>query len=151
MRHSLGRLSVAVAAAVTSAIMALPSPAPASARTTKARAHERAPVVSHCGHHRVEVARGNVQVDGHPLASDTAAGKILVAPTWRRDCGAVAWIALEDGERRLVVVPSVEEDFQSIRWDLPVSEQDERIFWVGRKRITVGVATLQPHAVASWT
>jgi hypothetical protein len=145
MRPSFARLSLLVVVA----IMALPSVA--SARTTKSRAHERAPVVSHCGHHRVEVAHGDVQVDGHRLESDSAEDKIIVAPTWRRDCGAVAWIAVKDGERRLVVVPSVEEDLQSIRWDLPMSGEDERIFWVGRKRITVGVATLQPHAVASWS
>ena len=141
----MGRLS----AVAVAAIMVLPSIS--GARTTKSRARRQAPVVSHCGSHRVEVAQGDVHIDGHALESDGAEDKIVVAPTWRRDCGAVAWIALKGGERRLVVVPSVEDDVQSIRWDLPMSEEDERIFWVGRKRITVGVATLRPHAMASWS
>jgi hypothetical protein len=148
MRHSFGRLAVVVVAVMAALILAVPSAA--SARTTKTR-HSRPGPVSHCGSHRVEFARGNVRLDGHALESDSAEDKIVVAPTWRRDCGAVAWIARKGGERRLVVVPSVDEDVQSIRWDLPMSDEDERIFWVARKRITVGVATLKPHAMASWS
>jgi hypothetical protein len=108
-------------------------------------------VVSRCGRHIVEVVRGSVRLDGEPLESSGDEGEIVIAPTWRRDCGAVAWVELQGTERRLIVVPSIGAGAQSLWWALPPTGDDERIFWVGRSRITVGVAMLQPRATASWS
>lgn len=109
------------------------------------------PVVSRCGRHLVEVVRGAVRLDGVPLESRGDQVEILVVPAWRRDCGAVAWVELQGKERRLIVFPSIGAGVQSLSWALPPTAGDERIFWVGRSRIAVGVAMLQPRAMASWS
>ncbi len=125
-------------------------------RATQAASIEKpsrraAPVVSRCGRHVVEVVGGTVRLDGEPLASSGDEVEIVVAPTWRRDCGAVAWVQGYGPERRLIVVPSIGAGAQSLSWGLPPTAGDERIFWVGRSRIAVGVAMLQPRAMASWS
>jgi hypothetical protein len=97
------------------------------------------------------VVHGVVRVDGRVVESTGEGVEIAVAPKWRRDCEAVAWVALEGTERRLMVVPSIGADIQSLSWALPPVAGNERIFWVGRSRITIGVASLQPRAMASWS
>jgi hypothetical protein len=111
------------------------------------------PVVSRCGRHVAEVVRGAVRLDKKPVQSSAAdvEVEILVAPAWRSDCRAVAWVELQGTDRRLVVVPSLDAGAQQLSWALPPTLGDERIFWVGRSRIAVGVAMLQPRAMASWS
>lgn len=123
---------------------------------TKAASIEKAsrrpsPEVSRCGRHVVEVARGTVRLDGEPLESSGDGVEMAVSPTWRRDCGSVAWVELRGTERRLIVVPTIGAGAQRLWWTLPPTAGDERIFWVGRSRIAVGVAMLQPRAMASWS
>jgi hypothetical protein len=125
-------------------------------RATQAASIEKAfrrppPGVSHCGRHVVEVARGAVRLDGETMGMSGDEVEMVVAPTWRRDCGSVAWVELRGTERRLVVVPTIGAGAQSLSWALPPGAGDERIFWVGRSRIAVGVAMLQPRAMASWS
>jgi hypothetical protein len=124
-----------------------------TART--ARAAVAPPVIFRCGRHVVDVAGTTVRLDGRPLPSSDGAVEIVVAPKWRRDCGAVAWVQTGGSGRRLVVVPSVVPSSgaatESLHWTLPPADGDERIFWVGRSRITVGVAVLKPRAIASWS
>lgn len=109
------------------------------------------PAVSHCGRHVVEVARGAVRLDGEAMGPSGEEVEMVVAPTWRRDCGSVAWVEMLGTERRLIVVPTIGAGAQSLSWALPPTAGDERIFWVGRSRIAVGVAMLQPRATASWS
>jgi hypothetical protein len=106
---------------------------------------------SRCGRHVVEVVHGAIRLDGEPLKSSGDGVEIVVAPAWRRGCGAVAWVELRGTERRLIVVPSMDVGAESLSWALPPTVGDERIFWVGRSRIAVGAAMLQPHAMASWS
>ena len=106
------------------------------------------PMVSRCAGHVAEVVRGAVRLDGKSLPSE---GELVVAPVWRRDCSAVAWVEVKGTERRLVVVPSLHTDAQQLSWVLPPTLGDERIFWVGRRRVAVGVAMLRPRAMASWS
>jgi hypothetical protein len=110
-----------------------------------------APLVSHCGRHVLEAVHGAVRLDGKSLESSGNEVEIVVAPTWRRDCGAVAWVEQQGRERRLMVVPSIGAGTGALQWALPPTGGGERIFWVGRSRITVGVAALQPRAMASWS
>ena len=109
------------------------------------------PVISRCGRHVVEMARGLVRLDGKALHSSGGEVEILVAPAWRRDCTAVAWVELRDTKRHLIVVPSIGDEIEALSWALPPTIGDERIFWVGRSRIAVGVVMLQPRAMASWS
>jgi hypothetical protein len=123
-----------------------------TARPTRSAA---LPATFRCRRHVVDVAGTTVRLDGRRLSSRDGEAEIVVAPRWRRDCGAVAWVETSGSERRLVVVPSVVpsrgEATESLRWTLPPADGDERIFWVGRSRITVGVAVLKPRAIASWS
>jgi len=110
---------------------------------------------SRCGRHVVEVAGETIRLDGAAVVSDHARAEppqIAVAPRWRRDCGAVAWVEVNGGERRLVVIPSVAAAAApALNWTLPPPQGSERIFWIGRARITVGATALKPRAVASWS
>jgi hypothetical protein len=116
------------------------------------KAFRRAPAeVFRCRRHVVEVAQGAVRLDGEPVESSGGEVEMVIAPTWRRDCGSVAWVEQQGTERRLIVVPTIGEGAQSLSWALPPRAGDERIFWVGRSRIAVGVAMLQPRAMASWS
>ena len=128
-------------------VLALVLIAPRAARA----ATPEKPVVSRCGRQVVEMVGGAVRLDGKPLRSSAAEGEILVAPAWRRGCSAVAWIDLRDAERRLMVVPSIGDGAETLSWALPPTRDEERIFWVGPSRIVVGVAMLQPRAMASWS
>jgi hypothetical protein len=119
-------------------------------RPSEAAALEK-PVISRCGGHVVELARGLVHLDGKALRSSGAEVEILVAPAWRRGCSAVAWVELRGTERHLIVVPSIGDGAEALSWALPPTLGDERIFWVGRSRIAVGVVMLQPRAMASWS
>ena len=120
-------------------------------RPTEAASIEK-PVISRCGRHVVEMARGLVRLDGKALRANGAAGvELLVGPAWRRDCSAVAWVELRGTARRLIVVPSIGDGAEALSWALPPTIGDERIFWVGRSRIAVGVVMLQPRAMASWS
>ncbi len=131
---------------VVTLLLVLPGAAEAAALEKAAR-----PMVSRCGRHVAEVVRGSVRLDKKPVQSGAADVEILVAPAWRRDCSAVAWVELQGTDRRLVVVPSFDAGAQQLSWTLPPTIGDERIFWVGRSRIAVGVAMLQPRAMASWS
>jgi hypothetical protein len=119
-------------------------------RATEAASLEK-PVVSRCGRHVVEMGRGSVRLDGKALPSSGAEVSILVAPAWRRGCSAVAWVELRGTERHLIVVPSIGNGAETLSWTLPPTIGDERIFWVGRSRIAVGVAMLKPRAMATWS
>jgi hypothetical protein len=107
--------------------------------------------VSRCGGHIVEMARGGVRLDGEVIESRADDLEMVVAPSWRRDCGSVAWVELRGTDRRLIVVPTIGAGAQSLSWALPPTVGDEHIFWVGRSRVAVGVAVLQPRATASWS
>jgi hypothetical protein len=109
------------------------------------------PVVSRCGRHVVELVGGAVRLDGKALKSRVGEIEIVVAPAWRRDCSAVAWVERQGKERRLLVVPSIGDGAESLVWALPPTLGDERIFWVGRSRVAVGVAMLRPRATATWS
>lgn len=109
------------------------------------------PAVSRCGRHVVEVGQGGISLDGEPMGLRGNGIDMVVAPTWRSDCGSVAWVELQGTERRLIVVPTIGAGAQSLSWALPPKAGDERIFWVGRSRIAVGVAMLQPRAMATWS
>jgi hypothetical protein len=119
-------------------------------RATEAASVEK-PVSSRCGRHVVETGRGPVRLDGRVLSATGADVRILVAPAWRRGCSAVAWVDLRGTERHLMVVPSIGAGAEMLSWTLPPTIGDERIFWVGRNRIAVGVAMLQPRAMANWS
>lgn len=110
---------------------------------------------SRCGRHVVEVAGKTIRLDGAAVVSNHARAEppqIAVAPRWRRDCGAVAWVEVNGAERRLVVIPSVAAaPGPALNWTLPPPKGNERIFWIGRARITVGAAALKPRAIASWS
>lgn len=126
-------------------------PCATQAASNEKRSPRAAPVVSRCGRHVVEVVRGAVRLDGKSMESSGAKVEIVVAPTWRRDCGSVAWMEQQGTERRLIVVPAIGIAEPSLSWALPRTVGDERIFWVGHRRIAVGVAMLQPRAMASWS
>jgi hypothetical protein len=119
-------------------------------RPTEAASLEK-PLISRCGRHVVEVARGLVHLDGKVLRSSAGEVEILVAPAWRRGCSAVAWVELRGTERLLIVVPSIGDGAEVLSWALPPTVGDERIFWIGRSRIAVGAVMLQPRAMASWS
>jgi hypothetical protein len=124
-----------------------------TARPTRSAAP---PVTFRCGRHIVDVAGKTVRLDGRPLSSSGDEVEIVVAPKWRRDCGAVAWVETNGSERRLVVVPSITPlrrgaAIEALHWTLPPADGHERIFWVGQSQITVGVAMLKPRAIASWS
>ncbi len=119
-------------------------------RTTEAAAPAK-PVESRCGRHVVEMERGTVHLDGRTLASGGDHGKLLVAPAWRHDCSAVAWVELRGPVRYLIVVPAIGNGGEALSWALPPKDGEEHIFWVGRSRIAFGVAMLRPRAMASWS
>jgi hypothetical protein len=135
MRSQLGLVLALVLAAPRAALAATPEK----------------PVVSRCGRHVVEIERGAVRLDGKPLPSRGPEVELLVAPAWRRGCSAVAWVDRRGTERRLMVVPSMGPAAEALSWALPPTRDQERIFWVGANRIAVGVAMLQPRAMASWS
>jgi hypothetical protein len=130
-------------------LMAIPCATQAAAIAQPSRLPSRAS--SRCGGHVVEVVRGRLRVDGELVKSSGDGAEIVVAPAWRRGCGAVAWVELRGTVRRLIVVPSVGAGVELLSWALPPTIGDERIFWVGRSRIAIGVAVLQPRAMASWS
>jgi hypothetical protein len=146
---------LALLAAAPGATGMVTAPAAAAIGETARPARSAAPPVTfRCGRHVVDVAGTAVRLDGRPLSSSGGEMEIVVAPKWRRDCGAVAWVETSGSERHLVVIPSVAPSrgaaTESLHWTLPPADGDERIFWVGRSRITIGVAVLKPRAVASW-
>jgi hypothetical protein len=108
-------------------------------------------VVSPCGRHVVEVARGAVFVDGRRVHPDSGSVYLMAPPTWRRDGRALAWLERGEGETRLVVVPELGAHLEALPWALPVVSPDDQIFWAGANRVVVGPALLSPRAVASWT
>jgi hypothetical protein len=134
---------------VLTLLMVIPCATQAASNEKPSR--RAAPVISRCGRHIVEVVRGIVRLDGKSLESSSDKVDIVVAPTWRRDCDSVAWMEQQGTERRLIVVPAIDAAAPSLSWVLPRTVGDERIFWVGRRRIAVGVAMLQPRAMASWS
>ncbi|MES1166054.1 MAG: hypothetical protein ABUR63_09865, partial [Verrucomicrobiota bacterium] len=98
--------------------------------------------------------RGTVRLDGESIGTSTgpnAKVEIVGAPTWRRDCGSVAWMEQQGPTRQLIVIPAVSAGTAALSWALPRTSGGERIFWVGRRRIAVGVALLKPRAMASWS
>jgi len=120
------------------------------------RRGDRAPqslraVVSPCGRHAVEVARGVVLVDGRRVHPARGSVYLLAPPTWRSDGRAVAWIERGEGVVRLVVVPDVDAAAEALPWSLPTVTRADQIFWDGPRRVVVGPALLAPRAVASWT
>jgi hypothetical protein len=134
---------------VVALLMVIPGATQAASIAKPARLP--APASSRCGGHVVEVVRGGLRVDGELVKSSGDEAEIVVAPAWRRGCGAVAWVELRGTQRRLIVVPSIGGGLESLSWALPPTIGDERIFWVGHSRIAIGVAILQPRAMASWS
>src|SRR5262245_52039917 len=74
-----------------------PPAAPAAAATGAARSR------SPGGRHVVDLARGAIVVDGRQVRAAQSA-QLLVAPTWRADGDALAWMERAGGETRLVVL-----------------------------------------------
>ncbi|HXT95396.1 MAG TPA: hypothetical protein VN853_03800 [Polyangia bacterium] len=109
------------------------------------------PVVSPCGRHVVEVARGAVLIDGRRVRSSEGDVFVIAPPTWRQDGSALAWIERSRGEARLVVVPDLDAGPDPLPWTLPAVSTDDRVFWAGPRRVVVGPAVLAPRAVATWS
>jgi hypothetical protein len=109
------------------------------------------PVVSPCGRHVVEVARGAVLIDGRRVRSSEGDVFVIAPPTWRQDGSALAWIERSRGEARLVVVPDLDGAPDPLPWTLPGVSTDDRVFWAGARRVVVGPAVLAPRAIATWS
>jgi hypothetical protein len=109
------------------------------------------PLVSPCGRHVVEVARGAVLIDGRRVRGSDGGVFVMAPPTWRQDGSALAWIERSRGEARLVVVPDLDAGPDPLPWTLPAVSTDDRVFWAGPRRVVVGPAMLAPRAVATWS
>lgn len=120
-------------------------------RQSARRPQALAPVVSPCGRHVVEVARGAVLIDGRRVRSGEGDVFVIAPPTWRQDGSALAWIERSRGEARLVVVPDLDAGPDPLPWTLPAVSTDDRVFWAGPRRVVVGPAVLAPRAVATWS
>jgi len=133
----------------------LVAPCASQAASPGKPSRQAASAVSRCGRHTIDVLGGSVRLDGTTLESSGGEVQIVIAPKWRRDCRAVAWVEQKGTARRLMVVPSIvpsiEGGAQSLHWTLPPTGGSERIFWVSRSRISVGIALLRPRATASWS
>src|SRR5687768_16323379 len=110
----------------------------ASAGTTEAGARDVVRTVSPCGRHVVEVVGGKVRLDGRDVEASGSTARVIVAPKWRRDSGAVAWVERVGAERRLIVLPAIGSRLTAISWSLPPAAGPEHIFWAGSNRIVVG-------------
>ncbi|HVV52257.1 MAG TPA: hypothetical protein VHO06_21490 [Polyangia bacterium] len=109
------------------------------------------PVVSPCGRHVVEVARGGVVIDGRRVRAADDEVFVIAPPTWRQDGSAIAWIERSRGQARLVVVPDLDAGPEPLPWTLPAVSTGDRVFWAGPRRVVVGPAVLAPRAVATWS
>lgn len=107
-------------------------------------------MVSPCGQHVAQVARGAVFVDGTRVHPNTGAVEVLRLPLWRRDGRALAWIERRDGTTRLVVVHP-NEAADALAWNLPSVAGGDRLFWAGPTHLVVGPALLQPRAIARFS
>lgn len=110
-----------------------------------------APARSPCGRHIVEVDGGGVFVDGRRIHPLTGTVELLVAPTWRADGQALAWLERRLGETRLVVLPLIARPADTIVWPLPSALAYDRVHWAGENKIVIGPEALSPRAVASWS
>jgi hypothetical protein len=133
--------------AIAAAASTLAGPAPAFARGRAAAARVAAPG----GRHVIEIVGSAILLDGRRVPRPSAGAEVVVAPHWRSDGGAVAWIEREGTQVRLLVVPALAGPVQPLSWDLPAFAGGERIFWTGPSRISVGPALLKPRIVASWS
>jgi hypothetical protein len=119
---------------------------------TGASAGPTAPrVVSTCGRHVLEVARGQALLDGRPVWRASEQARVLSSPAWRRDGRAVAWLERDGAEARLVIIAEVERTTDALPWPLPAVSRGDQVFWAARNRVVVGPHLLAPRAVASWT
>jgi hypothetical protein len=108
-------------------------------------------VVSACGRHVLEVARGRVFVDGRPVRRARGHARVISPPAWRPDGRAVAWVERDGRDLRLVVIPRIEGPHEALPWPLLEVVSGDRVFWAASNRVVVGPHLLAPRAVASWT
>ena len=123
-----------------------PSPELKGTRRGAGRAVPSSSMRSPCGRHVLDVAAGEIRLNGRPVST----AHLLSSPAWRADGDAVAWLERGAGETRLVVLPAISTYSPPLAWQVPQALARDVVSWAGPDRVTVGPDVLAPRAVATF-